>query len=67
MLAEAVKRGINPQPQRVKSVAVAVLNTLVNFFKPYTANAAYGICKVLINNLFAYAYRLKYLAIFTMP
>ena len=61
MLAEAVKCGINAESQRVKCMAVAVLNALVNFFKPYTAHAAYGVCKVFINYFFTYAYRLKYL------
>ena len=61
MLAYAVKRSVNAKPQRVKRVAVAVFYALVDFFKPYTAHAAYGICKIFINNLFTYAYRLKYL------
>ena len=61
MLAEAVKRGVNAESQRVKCMAVAVLNALVDFFKTYTAHTAHGICEVFINNLFTNAYSLKYL------
>ena len=59
MLAHAVKGGVNAQPQRVKGVAVAVLNPLVYLFKPYTAHTAYGVGEVAVYDLLIYADSLK--------
>ena len=61
MLADAVKGGVNAQPQRVKGVAVAVFDTLVYLLKSYSAYSAYSVGEVAVDNLLLYADSFEYL------
>ena len=61
MLADAVKRGVYTESQRIERMAVTVLYTFVDLLKTYSADAAYGIGEVFVYNLFFNADGLEYL------
>jgi len=59
MQAYTFKSFVHTSAERVKRKVMSELHTLRNFFQPDTFNGTDGVCKVFVNNFFAYSDSLK--------
>ena len=61
MSADAVKRCVGAEPERVKGMAVPPFNALSDLLKPDAADKADGVGEILVDDVLSYADSLEYL------